>query len=192
MCLIRSLVLFFFVAASAGTGLVFRHHIHSPRWDVKTMQDNFVPDDAAIPTTVSEQAHLEAPPRVQQSWKRLSAERTLYQLDGQLIKAMQDLDRDYKFVLQDPQTGDEMIGEIPDPAAFGPEKYKEKYRIARHWMDSLAGKIIDYNGVHFDPPPLVRVTGIGFFDQPHYVPYHGTAPNNREIHPVLSIEMAPK
>jgi hypothetical protein len=189
MCLFRSVILFLFAAAAAGSGVEFRWHIRSPRWEVKTLADGFIPDTIPVPTTVQEQVSLPAPPPVRQSWTRLPSERTLYVLTAHIVKVMEDLDRDYKFVVQDPKTGAEMIAEIPDPDAFGPAKYRPAFRAARHTIDSIAGKMPGYSDVRFDPQPLVRLTGIGFFDQEHYAPYHGTAPNNREIHPVLRIEV---
>ncbi|HEX5315621.1 MAG TPA: hypothetical protein VFX22_03135 [Candidatus Kapabacteria bacterium] len=189
MCLFRSVILFLFAAAAAGSGMEFRWHIRSPRWEVKTLADGFIPGSIPISTTVQEQVSLPEPPSVRQSWKRLPSERTLYVLDARLVKVMVDLDRDYKFVIEDPKTGAQMIAEVPDPDAFGPAKYRPVFRAARHTLDSIAGKMPGYSDVRFDPEPLVRVTGVGFFDQAHYAPYHGTAPNNREIHPVLKIEV---
>ena len=189
MCLVRSVILFLFAAAAAGSGVELRWHIQSPRWEVKTLADGFVPDSIPIPTTVQEQVSLPEPPPVSQTWKRLASERTLYVVDARLVKVMEDLDRDYKFVIEDPKTGAEMIAEVPDPDAFGAAKYRPAFRAARHTLDSIAGKMPGYSDIRFDPEPLIRVTGIGFFDQAHYAPYHGTAPNDREIHPVLRIEV---
>jgi hypothetical protein len=188
MCLFRSVILFLFAAAAAGSGVEFRWHIHSPRWEVKTLADGFIPDSIPVRTTVQEQVSLREPPPVRQSWARLPSEQTLYVTDALLVKVMEDLDRDYKFVIEDPKTGAQMIAEIPDPDAFGPEQYRPAFRIARHTLDSIAGKMPGYSGVEFDSKPLIRVTGVGFFDQAHYAPYHGTASNNREIHPVLRIK----
>ncbi|HET6400515.1 MAG TPA: hypothetical protein VFH95_03870 [Candidatus Kapabacteria bacterium] len=189
MCLFRSIILFLFAAAAAGSGVEFRWHILSPRWEVKTLADGFIPDSISTPTTVQEQVSLPAPPPVRQSWKRLPSERTLYVLDARLVKVMEDLDRDYKFVIEDPKTGAQMLAEIPDPDAYGSAKYRPAFRKARYIIDSVADRVPGYSDIRFDPEPLVRVTGIGFFDQAHYAPYHGTAPNNREIHPVLRIEV---
>lgn len=189
MCLFRSVILFLFAAAAAGSGVELRWHIRSPRWEVKTLADGFIPDSIPIRTSVQEQVSLPEPPLVRQTWKRLPSERTLFVLDARLVKVMEDLDRDYKFVIEDPKTGAQMLAEIPDPDAFGAEKYRPAFRAARHTVDSIAGKMPGYSDVRFDPEPLVRLTGIGFFDQAHYAPYRGTAPNNREIHPVLRIEV---
>lgn len=52
MCLFRSAILFLFAAMAAGTGLVFRRHIDSRRWEVKTLEDGFQPDSFAVQTTV--------------------------------------------------------------------------------------------------------------------------------------------
>ncbi|MFI5201970.1 MAG: hypothetical protein ACHQNE_06255 [Candidatus Kapaibacterium sp.] len=189
MCLFRSIILFLFAVAAAGSGVEFRWHIRSPRWEVKTLADGFIPDSIPVPTTVQAQVSLPSPPPVRQRWKRLPNERTLYVLDARLIKVMEDLDRDYKFVIEDPKTGAEMIAEIPDPDAYGPAQYRPAFHRARHFIDSLVGRVPGYSDIRFEPPPLIRVTGIGFFDQAHYAPYRGTAPNNREIHPVLRIEV---
>ncbi len=103
---------------------------------------------------------------------------------------MRDLDNDYKCVIEDLQTGAEMIAEIPDPDLYGPSRYKAEFLVGRHMLDSLAPRPLDYSGVRFHPPVTVQITGIGFFDQGHYVPYQGSTANNHEIHPVLSIPVS--
>lgn len=188
MCLFRSVILFLFVASAVWSGIEFGWHINSPRWEVKTLEDGFVPDTVPVPTTVAGQDSLPGPQHVSQDWKRLPTERTLYVLDARIVDLKEDLDRDYKFVIEDPKTGAELNAEVPDPAASGPARYRPVYAACRHFLDSLAGKDPGFVEVDFNPRPLVRISGIGFFDQPHFVPSEGTAPNNREIHPVLKIE----
>lgn len=190
MCLFRSVILFFFVASAAWTGIEFGWHIHSPRWEVKTLADGFIPDSIPVPTTVQEQVSLLGPQNISQRWKRLRTECTLYALEGRVITLKQDLDRDYKIVIQDTETGAKMIAEIPDPE-FGTKRFRPAFATCRHFLDSLAGESPGFGEVDFPSRPHVRITGIGFFDQPHFVPSDGTAPNNREIHPVLNISIVP-
>ena len=192
MCLVRSVILFLFAAAAAGTGLEFRWHIRSPLWEVKTLEDGFIPNVIPVATTVQEQVSLSSPPSVRQRWERLASDRTLYVLDARLVMAMEDLDRDYKLTIEDLHTGADMYAEIPDPAVFGPMRYRPEFESARRIIDSLAGRPPGYSGIQFRPPVRVRITGMGFFDQEHYVPSDGTAPNNREIHPVLTIKLLPQ
>ena len=177
-------------AAMAAIGLEFRRHLHSHRWDVKTLADGFIADSMPQPTTVPEQISLPKPRGIRQPIPRLPSERTVYVLTANMIEVKEDLDNDYKFVLQDPRTHATMIGEIPDSNGDdAPKRYRPIYRRARYVIDSIAGRMPEYADIKFSQPPLVRVTGVGFFDQPHPVPLSGTAPNNREIHPVLRIEV---
>ena len=188
MCLFRSVILFLFVATAVWSGVEFGWHISSPRWEVKTLEDGFIPDSIPVPTTVQEQVSLPGPRHVSQNWKRLPGERTLYVLDARIVDVKEDLDRDYKFVIEDPKTGAELNAEIPDPATYGPARYRPAYAAGRRFLDSLTGGTVSAIEQEFHPRPLVHITGIGFFDQPHFIPSRGTAPNNREIHPVLRIE----
>jgi hypothetical protein len=188
MCLLRTTFLILLSAAAAAIGLEFRRHIHSHRWDVKTLADGFIADSTPVPTTIDEQISLPEPPGIRQPTPRLPSERTVYVVTGQIIQAKEDLDNDYKFVLEDPRNHNHMIAEIPDPDGDNvPEQYKPIYRRARHILDSLVEKELDFADIKLSPPVFVRVTGVGLFDQPHPLPLDGTAPNNREIHPVLKI-----
>jgi len=47
-------------------------------------------------------------------------------------------------------------------------------------------KLVDLlNSPHSKARPLVRITGVGFFDYIHG--QHGVAPNGIELHPVLGV-----
>ncbi|HWF44001.1 MAG TPA: hypothetical protein VG537_05110 [Candidatus Kapabacteria bacterium] len=190
MCLLRTTFLILFSAAAAAIGLEFRRHIHSHRWDVKTLADGFIADSTPVPTTIDGQISLPEPTGIRQPTPRLPSEQTVYVLTGQIIHVKEDLDNDYKFIFEDPKSHNHMIAEIPDPNGDdAPNRYKPAYRRARHVIDSLTGAEPDYAGKKFTTPPIVRITGVGLFDQPHPLPLAGTAPNNREIHPVLKIEV---
>ncbi len=75
-----------------------------------------------------------------------------------------------------------MIAEVPDPECGGAcaSGFAEVYgRVRQTLMDRL-------NAPGGDARPLVRVTGVGFFDSFHG--QTGIAPNGIELHPVLAVE----
>lgn len=82
-----------------------------------------------------------------------------------------------------------MIAEIPDsscPDAIA-GGHAEDFAKARLSLVSIAGVEPDSNSFwYLDPAPLVVLTGVGYYDPPHG--QTGKAPNNLEVHPVLSLE----
>jgi hypothetical protein len=123
------------------------------------------------------------------------------------VKWGHESDDDYHLVLTDdtmkytdetahpsiPPTGHSFIGEVPDPSCFSGSDgsfgsqtpFADGITSARQTMDrrfpnaDQSGKWNDGAGAP------VEITGIGFFDRPHG--QVGRAPNNIEIHPILSI-----
>jgi hypothetical protein len=116
-------------------------------------------------------------------------------------------DGDYHLVLTDdtlsygdeganppvPPTGHSFIGEMPDPnclsgsdGSFGSQTpFADGMISARQAMEQRFPNP-DQSGAWNDGAGApVEITGIGFFDRPHK--QAGRAPNNIEIHPILSI-----
>jgi len=166
-------------------GFAFYEHTHSERWNVKTLADMFVCDTNCIVTTVSEQRALH-PPMIDESMGRQHGEQTLYRLRAHLIEAGIEDDGDYHLVIEEPKTGLQMVAEIPQPTPEIPKQYLRAFYDARRVVDSLVGHRPDYSMLPLRP--LVEITGVGFFDEPHAVTPKGMAPNFREIHPILTIK----
>ena len=131
----------------------------------------------------------------------------VYRVQARLVKWGHESDDDYHLVLTDdtlkytdetahppiPPTGHSFIGEVPDPSCFSGSDgsfgsqtpFADGIISARQTMDhrfpnaDQSGKWNDGAGAP------VEITGIGFFDRPHG--QLGRAPNNIEIHPILSI-----
>jgi hypothetical protein len=184
---IIQLAVFIITGLATLVGLEFYGHIHSVRWKVKTLGDSLVFNEVPVPTTISEQISL---PQVEvgENIPRRKSERTLFRLSGLLVDARQEVDGDYHLVLQEPGTDAHMVVEIPAGIPPTPEKWWRQIHQSRKTIDSLIGRV-GSTAIHPNPPPLIEVTGIGIFDETHlFVPY-GTAPNCREIHPVLGVRV---
>jgi hypothetical protein len=132
----------------------------------------------------------------------------VYRVQARLVKWAHEVDGDYHLVLTDdtlkytdesahppiPPTGHSFIGEMPDPRCFSGSDgsfgshtpFAGGITSARQTMDQRfpnadqSGKWNDGAGAP------VEIIGIGFFDRPHG--QMGRAPNNIEIHPILSIQ----
>ena len=75
-----------------------------------------------------------------------------------------------------------MIAEVPDPGCAGAcaSGFATVYAQVRQ-------KLLTYlNSAQSEARPLVRITGVGFFDYLHG--QRGVAPNGIELHPVLDVE----
>lgn len=84
-----------------------------------------------------------------------------------------------------------MIVEIPDPDCPGARDSPRvgTLRAARDKYNNLFGQPPRGKFQEFDDPPLVIVTGVGFFDAVHG--QKGVAHNGIELHPVLDVEPVP-
>lgn len=101
-------------------------------------------------------------------------------------------DGDYHLVLADPSNRRRtMIVEIADPDCPGAKDSAKvgTLRAVRSKYDSLFGQPPKGRFKRFEDPPLVFVTGVGFFDAVHG--QKGVAPNGIELHPVLDVEPVP-
>jgi hypothetical protein len=132
----------------------------------------------------------------------------VYRVQARLVKWKHEPDDDdYHLVLTDdtlnftdesahppvPPTGHSFIGEVPNPGCFSGRDgsfgsqtpFADGITSARQTMDQRfpnadqSGKWNDGAGAQ------VEITGMGFFDRPHN--QTGRAPNNIEIHPIISI-----
>jgi len=122
-------------------------------------------------------------------------------VQARLAKWKHESDGDYHLVLTDdtlnygdesanppvPPTGHSFIGEVPDPTCFsGADGSFDGIISARQTIDRRFPNA-DQSGKWNDGADApVEITRIGFFDRPHT--QTGRAPNNIEIHPILSIQ----
>jgi len=110
-------------------------------------------------------------------------ELTVYRVEAQLLSLFGEADGDYHLVLASPHDATiTMIAEVPDPGCAGAcaSGFAAVYARVRQ-------KLMDYlDSARSVPRPLVRITGVGFFDYIHG--QRGVAPNGIELHPVLDVE----
>jgi hypothetical protein len=132
----------------------------------------------------------------------------VYRVQARLAKWKHESDGDYHLVFTDdtlnygdesanppvPPTGHSFIGEVPDPSCFSGSDgsfgsqtpFADGITSARQTIDQRFPNA-DQSGAWNDGGGAqVEITGIGFFDRPHK--QTGRAPNNIEIHPILSIQ----
>ena len=172
--------------APGGEARICGGQCGTERWDVKTLSDadrelvRFQPVDATVEFLTSL-----APEGVAPGGARYTpTELTVYRVEAYLGGAFPENDGDWHLVLYDTRNQRvSLIAEIPDPSCAGACRsgFAQQFVRARQILQNELQR----------PNPtgaaiLVRVTGIGFFDRPHG--QIGAAPNNFELHPVLTIE----
>jgi hypothetical protein len=152
---------------------------------VKTLSD---PDRERVrlqpvDATVEELLALQRPAVLLSFARADPVEVTVYRVEARLLALFGEADGDYHLVLaslRDPTIT--MIAEVPDPGCAGAcaSGRAEVYaRVRQKLMDRL-------NSAQSEGRPLIRVTGVGFFDFLHG--QRGVAPNGVELHPVLDVE----
>jgi len=155
------------------------------RWAVKTLSD---PDRERVQlqpvtTTVEALVAIPRPASLSATRRAYPTEVTVYRVEARLLSLFSEADGDYHLVLASP--GDAtitMIAEVPDPGCAGAcaSGFAGVYGRVRQ-------KLMDYlNSARSVARPLVRITGVGFFDYIHG--QRGVAPNGIELHPVLDVE----
>ena len=132
----------------------------------------------------------------------------VYRVQARLVKWKHESDGDYHLVLTDdtlkygdeganppvPPTGHSFIGEVPDPSCFSgadgsfgsQTPFADSIISARQTIDQRFPNADQTGAWNDGAGATVEITGIGFFDRPHK--QTGRAPNNIEIHPILSIQ----
>jgi hypothetical protein len=162
------------------------------RWKVKTLTDKDTSEINFFDTlksSVEEQGRLEAPHKLNKNTSRLKGECSLISVDCYILEYKKEDDNDYHVVIKDLLSESTMIAEIP--CATECEELKESghyndLKNIRQWFEEHIGIPSD----HFKkchPPVKARITGVGFFDFIHG--QTGIAPNGRELHPILKIEL---
>ena len=203
--------LFFLMLFLAGTSAA-QNCGGTERWAPKDGTDPQAPNIALTnitPETVTDLVAIHQPHLPDDNTTRIIPdEMHVYRVQARLVKWQHESDNDYHLVLTDdtlnytdetanppvPPTGHSFIGEVPDPncfagsdGSFGSQTpFAAGIVSARQTMDQRFPNAHHQTGDWNDGAGArVEVTGIGFFDRPHG--QVGRAPNNIEIHPILSI-----
>ena len=156
------------------------------RWSVKVLVDsaestiNFTP----ISTTINKLVNIVTPAPSTTMARYAGVEDKTYKVTCNITLKKSETDNDYHLVLSNGTNT--LIGEIPDPtcSAAASSAFTNQYLAARNFVDTYIGSG-NVNKVNIKP---VEVYGVAFVDPPHG--QTGKAPNNLEIHPILSIQFA--
>ncbi len=170
-------------------------HCGTERWAIKTLSDpdtlkiNF---NQVVPSSVHEQIMLVAPDKIKDIPRRPD-ESIIYQIKCRILTFKKEGgskgDKDIHVVIEDPETHETMIAEIPDTICEGIQGTSrvEQFANLNQWFsDNIGEPTTKFKNLQ--DPPTVILTGVGFFDFNHG--QKGRANNGREIHPVLSMEFA--
>jgi hypothetical protein len=170
-----------------------RFHCGRELWSIKTLTDpgaSSIPT-TIVPTTIHTLVAFSPPPNLGYNMPRTGKlEHTIWSVEARLIGWKEEQDEDYHLVLHDPSTGQSMIAEIPNQIC---SSWSGAYLFARSraTVNDIGGHRtaggwhwLDWRGA---TPPLVRITGVGFWDMPHDIGQVGHDPNNVEIHPVVDV-----
>jgi len=172
------------------------------RWKIKTLTDadaGSVNKTATTTTVMELRANDTRPEKVSSNGTRIKpVEFRRYRIHATLRKALREDDGDLHVVIADPSHDAEadptetMIIEFPDTACE-PQKsssYAPQMGAARAELVALVKRCTGYSG-NFGVLRLFKlhatVTGVGFWDVKHGTPQLGHAPNDIEIHPVLTL-----
>lgn len=162
------------------------------RWAVKVLADedaskiNMAPE----PAIIEEMINLNTTD-VGTNTPRQDIELKTYEVLAKIKEYKTETDADIHIVLVDPKDSTKtMIGEIPDPdcrIAKGSGHAKE-YTQARGILSKYTLPDSSESGKAWQhvEEGFYKVIGVGFIDFPHG--QTGKAPNNMELHPILSIE----
>lgn len=149
---------------------------------------------APVPTTVAALVATPAPTAAAKDTRANQIEKQAFTVHAKLIGFKQELqgsegDHDFHIVLQDLDSADTMIVEIPSPACQGvcDSIVRDSIQSARNEFSAAFPKNPPRSDfVLVDGSPTVEVTGIGMFDFFHR--QTGVARNCIELHPVLDIQ----
>jgi hypothetical protein len=104
-----------------------------------------------------------------------------------LVESGREEDRDIHLVIRDQDPSHTMIVEFPDttcPVAASSAHAAQMLAARRSFVKSCHG--LPPKGDFEQLSGRATITGVGFFDKKHSRPQRGVAPNQIELHPVLS------
>jgi len=161
------------------------------RWSIKIGTDagaKSIDLNSPKDETIEGVRNLTRPATVDANTTRVTGvETTVYRISGRIKQFKRETDdSDYHVVLAD-DSGRTIIIEIPSPACTAGSPWQSVMAGVRTEFDEQIGPATTQFKM-VDVP--VTVTGVGFFDVDHGAPGQtGHAPNNFEMHPVLSLEL---
>jgi len=159
------------------------------RWSVKTLSDK---DTSRInftkitKSTVHEQVTL---PEPSDKTSRLESEIEIFSIDCFVVGyKMEESDKDIHIIIEDIDTDETMVIEIPSYECFEIQKTSRDklFKNLYEWFVLNIGQP-QMTFLFFEKHIPVNVTGVGFFDLHHG--QIGMAGNSRELHPVLSMKL---
>ncbi|MEI7661118.1 MAG: hypothetical protein WCK34_02915 [Bacteroidota bacterium] len=155
------------------------------RWAVKVLTDAAAAQVNYIPrhTTMDSLIHISTTPSTTAP-RMAGIEFQAYDLTCRITIKKNEDDNDYHLVMAD--GGETMVGEVPDPvcAVAATSAHVNEFIAARNWVNLHIGT----GAVPNVNIPAVEITGVAFVDVPHG--QTGSAPNQMEFHPILSIQFA--
>ena len=162
------------------------------RWAVKTLSD---PDSERVDPALKEEtvSALRGLPRPAGHLERRrdGVETTTFRVKARLVGYKNEDDGDFHVLIADLDHSDEtMIVEIPNVECAGvcASGHIDDFKTAASNVVNLLGSASLDPRAHLlggTRKIIVEVVGVGFFDFEHH--QNGRAPNNLELHPVLSI-----
>ena len=157
------------------------------RWAVKVGTD---PDAGVIDTskihhtTLQHLVELPKPRHLLEAARVNATEKTVWEVQSQIIKYKPEADGDFHVVIADAQ-GRTMIVELPDSDCLKGSPFKNSVNAARKHFEERFPPTKSKRMRSLKNPVKATIRGIGFFDKIHG--QTGVAPNGIEIHPVLKI-----
>ena len=157
------------------------------RWTVKVGTD---PDAGAIDTskvhhtTLQHLVELPKPRHLPEAARVNVTEKTVWEVQAEIIKFKPEADGDFHVVIADAQ-GRTMIVELPDSDCLKGSPFKKLANAARKHFEERFPQTKSKRMRSLKNGVKATIRGIGFFDKIHG--QTGVAPNGIELHPVLKI-----
>ena len=158
------------------------------RWSIKTLSD---PDTVKITfskiveSTIHKQVSLERPKIIRN--KRHESESIVYKINCSIVGFKRESgDQDIHVILEDDETEETMVAEIPSHKCSSIQKTSRKtlfFDLGKWFVKNIGYPSNKF--VYLKKHIPLKITGRGFFDYVHG--QIGMSSNGREIHPVLSI-----
>src|SRR6185369_7248902 len=144
----------------------------SERWETKTLSDAEATKIkfSSIMSTVHDQLAFPKP-AYHENNKRDQTEKQVYRIECILVKYKVEDDKDWHLVVQDLQTNEQMVVEIPDPDNCNEVKgntHLSKLAKVRKRIVAHVGPVTDEYRKPPEDSKKIIVTGVGFFDKKNH------------------------